>query len=43
MADPLTDMDFVEGFMSFRILCVVYSLPLVFAPNRAFDGGPLLG
>ena len=35
-------MGFVESFMSFRILCVVQSPPLVFAPNRAFECDPLL-
>ena len=33
----------VEGFMSSRTRCVVQSPPLVFAPNRAFECGPLLG
>ena len=36
-------MGFLEGFMYFRILCVLQSLPLVFAPSRGFYGGPLLG
>ena len=32
-----------EDFMYFRALCGVQSLPLVFAPNRAFVCGPLQG
>ena len=32
-----------EDFVSFRALCGVQSLPLVFAPNRAFVCGPLQG
>ena len=30
-----------EDFVSFRALCGVQSLPLVFAPNRAIVWGPL--
>ena len=32
-----------EDFVSFRALCDVQSSPLVFAPNRAFECGPLQG
>ena len=33
----------LEDFVSFRFLCGVQSLSLVFAPNRAFECGPLPG
>ena len=32
-----------EGFVCFRALCGVPSLPLVFGPNCAFVCGPLQG
>ena len=37
---PLRDMDFVEGFVSFRTLGGMQSSPLVFAPNCAVEYGP---
>ena len=33
----------LEEFVYFRVLCGVQSLPLVFAPNRAFGCDPLQG
>ena len=36
----LRDMGIIEGFVYFRS-CVVQSSPLIFAPNRPFECGPL--
>ena len=38
---PLRDMDFVDGFVSFRTLCGMQSSPLGFASNYRFECGPL--
>ena len=43
MFSPLRDIDFAEGFVSFRTLCGVQSSLLIFARNHVLECGPPSG